>query len=332
MSRAFFLAVVVLMAVGVASPARAQTAVLFPVGGDAALASAHGAEVVERVTRDLEESSFTVLAGDALDAAMTAAHADACGDPSCAGPMLTSLSADLGVGVALWRRNGLVQVSVVLVDPHGVQVSADADGAEGVISQATQGALSQARARWATRGGSPVRVVGTPDGATITVDRTPWGTLPHEGALAPGTHHFVVSADGHVTERRDVEIAAASETLELTFELAAGADDGAGTTPHSGGPDVGLIATGAVVAAVGAGVLVTGLANVAAPAHCVSGCSGPPADRTIYLPNTPVDVALAVVGGAALIAGVVMVIVGVSSGSNGGSTVALTADGLRVSF
>ena len=333
MSRAlvFFLSLVSLGASS--SVASAQTAVVFPVGGDAALASANGAEAIARVESDLGESGFTLVSGAALASAMRAAHADECADPSCAGPMLRALGADLAVGVALWPRHGLVQVSVVLVDPQGVQVSADADGAATVIGQLTQAALSQARARWATRSGSPVRVVGTPGGATVTVDREPWGTLPHEGSLAPGTHHFVVSADGHVTERRDVEIPAATEALEIAFALAPGSDAPvtAPATPGAG-PDVGLIVAGAVTAAAGAGLLVAGLANVATSEHCASACGGPAASRTVYVPNTAADVALAVAGGVALVAGVVLIVVGVTSSGASAPAVAFTADGLAISF
>lgn len=313
------------------SLASAQTAVLFPVGGDAELASAHGAEAIERVQRDFEDSSFTVISGAELASAMTAAHAEECGDPSCAGPMLTALHADLAVGVALWHRNGLVQVSVVLVDPHGVLVSADADGAETVIGQATQSALSQARARWATRGGSPVRVVGTPEGATITVDREPWGTLPHEGSLSPGTHHFVVSADGHVTERRDVEITAATQTIDVSFELAVGTDADVVTPPRGGGADVGLIVVGAVTAAAGVGALIAGVAIAAGTERCVSGCTGPAMDRVVAVPATQLGVGLSIGGGVALGVGVVLMIVGAMSGA-ASSSVALTPDGLAVSF
>ena len=333
MSRAlvFFLSLVSLGASS--SVASAQTAVVFPVGGDAALASANGAEAIARVESDLGESGFTLVSGAALASAMRAAHADECADPSCAGPMLRALGADLAVGVALWPRHGLVQVSVVLVDPQGVQVSADADGAATVIGQLTQAALSQARARWATRSGSPVRVVGTPDGATVTVDREPWGTLPHEGSLAPGTHHFVVSADGHVTERRDVEIPAATEALEIAFALAPGSDAPvtAPATPCAG-PDVGLIVAGAVTAAAGAGLLVAGIVIASGTEQCVRGCTGPVMDRVVSVPATELGVGLAVGGAVALAAGVVLAIVGGTTGGSSAGSAALGADGLLVRF
>jgi len=300
------------------SMASAQTAVLLPVGGDVELARAHSAELVARVQADFEESSFTVVSpvGD-------------CADTSCAPTMLTAMHADLAVGIALWHRNGLVQVSVVLVDPHGVQVSADADGAESVIGQATTSAVAQARARWATRNGSPVRVIGAPDGASITVDREPWGTIPHEGNLSPGTHHFVVSAVGYVTERRDVEIAAATETIEIAFELVEGSDVVA--PPPATGPDVGVMASGGVLAGIGAAVLAIGIANAVDTVHCVSGCDPGDPTRTAHYPATDIGIGLTVAGAAAMVGGVLLIIVGVLAGGTP-SRVALDANGMTVSF
>jgi len=311
--------------------ASAQTAVLLPVGGDSELAATHGEQVVARVQRAFEDDTFTVLSGDTLAAAMSSAGAAECGDPSCAGAMLTALHAEIAVGVALWHREGLVQVAVVLIDEHGTQVSADADGAEGVIGQATTSALAQARARWATRDGSPVRVIGSPDGATITVDHQPWGTIPYEGSLSPGTHHVVVSADGHVTERRDVEIAAATETLELTFALAEGSDpDETPPPPPSTVPDVGLIAVGAVSAAAGVGALIAGIVIATGSEHCVSGCTGPPSERVVSVPAVDVGAGLAIAGAVAVGVGVVLVIVGATSGNSG--PVALTSNGFVVRY
>jgi hypothetical protein len=311
---------------GWSSMAHAQTAVLLPVGGDATLAAAHGAEATGHVERALEESSFTVLGGDALTSAITAAGAEPCSDPSCAGPMLGALHADLAVGLALWPRNGAVQVSVVLVDRAGVQVSADADGTESVIGTATESALAQARARWATRGGAPIVVAGAPVGAVIAVDGEPWGTLPHGGTLPPGTHHFVVSADGHESQRRDVEVASGTEPVTLTFDLRRTDTDAAAA---STGPDAGLIGVGAASAAVGIGALIAGIVIASGAERCVRGCDGPAIDRVVSVPATELGAAIAIAGGVAIAAGLVLIIVGASPSSG---PVTLTSNGLAVGF
>jgi hypothetical protein len=321
----------------VPSLASAQTVVVFPVGGDATLAAAHSAEVLSRVQSSLEDSGMTVLVGDDLARAATDAHAAPCSDPSCAPALLPALHASLGVGVALWSRNGLVQVSVVLTDEHGTLVSADADGAEGVIDQATQGALSQARARWATREGSPVRVVGSPEGASITIDHDPVGSIPYEGHLSPGTHQFVVSADGHRTERRSVEIPASANPIDVRFGLTPGSDeevrhdDHATREPDDGRPLV--IGTGIGVMAAGVGLLVPGIVNVATAAErCVSGCDGDPAMRVVSVPHTDGGFGLAVTGVIVLAIGAVLLIVGASAGAPQRSSVTARPDGFAVRF
>ena len=175
---------------------------LLPVGGDAELSAAHGAEVSAFIREEFEGAGFEVLASESLAAQLAAAGHEECAEPSCTGPMLELSQAAFAVGAAIWRRSGVVQVAVVMADPEGHLVSASADGAEGAIRQAATAALAQARARWPNRAGSPVRVTGSPDGAAITVDHQPWGSLPHEGTLAPGPHTFVVSADGEPANGR----------------------------------------------------------------------------------------------------------------------------------
>ena len=314
-----------------ASRVSAQTAVLFSVGGDAALAAAHSDEVLARVHSDLEDDGMTVLSGDALAQAVASAHADGCADPSCAGPLLAQLHADIGVGVALWPHNGVVQIAVVLVDASAHEVSATSDGADTVIGQTTRSALSQARARWATRDGSPVRVTGSPDGAAITIDHQPVGSIPYEGRLAPGTHHFAVAAPGHVAERRDLEVAAATEPVTITFDLAVG-EEVEPTPPATGGPDVGLIIAGVAIGAAGLVVASIGLANATTSERCASACDGPAAGRTLYEPNRTADAVEMIAGGVALIVGVVVAVYAALSGGASRSSIALTSDGVAVSY
>jgi hypothetical protein len=304
----------------------AQTAVLFPVGGDAELAAAYGTEARGHVERVLEEAAFGVLTGDALVAATVTASAETCGEPSCAAPLLIALHADIGVGVALWRRNGAVQVSVVLVDPRGVQVSADADGTESVVGQATESALAQARARWATRGGAPIRIVGSPEGASIVVDRDPWGTLPHEGTLSPGTHQLVVSADGYATQRRDVEVVSGTEPVTLEIALVST------TSPiaRPAGPDGALIGIGGGASMGGIALSIGGIVTATGSERCVSGCDGPVADRIVAVPSTELGIGLAVGGGVALAVGVVLIVIGATAGDP--RAVALGPEGLSVRF
>lgn len=150
-----FVVAIAIVSSSFAAQASAQTCVVLPVGGDAALAAARGEEALGRVRHDLEESGFTLISGAELSAASEAAHAAACDAAGCAGSLLAALSADVGIALALTSHDGVVRVAVVMVDPDGVQVSAAANGPEAAISQLTQAALSQARALWQTRGTQP---------------------------------------------------------------------------------------------------------------------------------------------------------------------------------
>lgn len=323
-ARLAWIAAMCAVVLGATSVAQAQRAMLLPVGGDRALVASHGTEAATRVQLDLEEAGIEVLAGAELAQALTAAHAEACEDASCASPSLSPLGAQFAVGVALWTYEDGVQVEVGLIDADGAVFRATEHGAANTVGNLTREALSAARRSF----GQPpvaVRVEGTA-GASIIVDRAPWGTVPFEGRLAPGTHQFAVSLHGHVTERRDVRI---GEATTLTFELAT--DAGVSAPGPGGGPDVGLIVAGGVLAAVGIGVGVTGLAMATASESCARGCTGPSADRIVNVPNVEAGIGLAVGGAVALAVGVVLVAVGASAGSGSGA-VSLGPEGVGLRF
>jgi hypothetical protein len=321
-TKAPILSVACALACSLPSIAAAQTVVVFPVTGDPALTAAHGEEALARVQADLEDSGITVLRDMALAGACQTAGVPLCIDPSCADTLLPALGAEFAVALALTSRNGLVSITVRLLDAHGREVSADADGAEGVIAQAARGALSQARARWVSREGSPIRVVG-PSGARIAIDGSEVGACPYEGLVAPGTHHFVVTGPGLPMER-DVEIGAAATAIEIVFEE---------VVVNGGGPDAGWLVTGIALAGVGIGAGIAGAVIATGNEHCTSGCDGPAASRVVSLPNTDLAIPLLVAGGVALAAGVVMVIIAVASGgSSSRSPVTATANGLSVAF
>lgn len=323
-ARLAWIAAMCAVVLGATSVAHAQRAMLLPVGGDRALVASHGTEAATRVQLDLEEAGIEVLAGAELAQALTAAHAEACEDASCASPSLGPLGAQFAVGVALWTYEDGVQVEVGLIDADGAVFRATEHGAENTVGNLTREALSAARRSF----GQPsvaVRVEGTA-GASIIVDRAPWGTVPFEGRLAPGTHQFAVSLHGHVTERRDVQVTGATT---LTFDLAV--EPVASAPATGGGPDVGLIVAGGLIAAVGIGVGATGLAMATTSESCARGCSGPSVDRIVNVPNVEAGIGLAIGGVVALGVGVVLVAVGAGAGSGAGA-VSLGPEGVGLRF
>ncbi len=309
--------------------AAAQDAMLLPIGGTPELAAAHGEEARRVVERELSDAGITVLSPAVVQARATAAHVELCVEPSCAHEMLTRTEISLAVGVALWRRAGLVQAAVVLIDPEGHQVSASADGTEGTLGQAVTAALAQARARWGTRSGTVVRALGTPEGATITVDREPWGSLPNEGELAPGTHRFAVSAEGYETERRDVDVPAVDEPFEVRFELARAT---ASVAPlASSGPDVPLLVVGSVVAVAGLAAVIVAIVGATTPETCVSACDST-SSASFQRPALGPILGWGIGGGVALVAGGVLIGVGAASGGAAPSQVRLSPGSVTIQF
>ena len=327
MRRVFFPAVVLVFLY--ARPVAAQEAMLLPVGGTPELAAAHGQEAMRIIERELTEAGLTVLSSSVVEARATTAHVELCTEPACAHEFLEATHLSLAVGVALWSRSGMVQAAVVLIDPEGHQVSASADGSESSLNQAVIAALAQARARWGTRTGTTVRAVGTPEGATITVDREPWGSIPHEGELTPGTHHFAVSAEGYETDRRDVDIAATPEPVEVRFGLTATV---AGATPPAGGgPDVGIIVLGGVVAAAGVAGIIVAIIGATAAHTCVAPCDGatmPSVERPALGPI----LAWGIGGGVGVVGGAVLIGVGAASGGAPASQVRLSPGSVTIQF
>jgi len=293
----------------VSAPARAQSCVILPPGGEFELVAAHTMEVEARVRSVFENSGVEVLDARSVAARLDAVGAAHCDAIACAPTMLGVLHAAFAVGVTIERRSGVVQIQAVMIDPEGHQVSATADGTEDSIGQATEAALAQARARWSLREGSPVRVVGEPAGATITVDGAEWGVVPHEGRLSPGAHRVVVAAEGRAAETRSVDIPAASETIELSFTLAA----------SGGGPDAVMLVLGASALAIGVAGLAVGIPNAVATEHCTAGCDGPASGRSLFVPSTDVGLGLTIAGAVVAAAGVVLVVVGALAGSGGAS-------------
>jgi len=258
---------------------QAQRALVLPVGGDEALVAAHGAAALAALEQALTGAGFGVERSD-------------CREPSCAGELLRAGRGDLAVGLALWPREGGVRASLVLVDAAERQVSGEAEGPAEAAAELAGEALDRAIATWSVREGAPVRVVGAPEGASVTVDRELWGTLPHEGTLPPGEHRFVVSADGFVTERRSVDIAFGGGALELRFDLAR----------EGGDPWPSLVLGGGLVV-VGLALTVPGWATLSLDGGCAArdavGC------RSRYAFDGAAAAWL-VAGGVAAVGGVVL--------------------------
>ena len=242
----------VLAALLVTSTALAQApgsrfVILMP-SGDPALASALGPGVRDHTQTVLRADGFTAALGPA-----------SCADADCAAPLLESDAADFALAIALWGHDAVCErIAVTLIDDragaHSAEVPVTDTGVPAALENAIHQAIESARTRAST-----LRVEGNPPGATITLDRIPWGAMPHEDSVLRGEHTVSVSADGYVTERRDFTLV--DQPMTLTLELVRGENvvGGPTTVTPGGGPDLGFVGVGIGSAAVGLALVGVGI-------------------------------------------------------------------------
>jgi len=215
-----------------------------------------------------------------------------CAALECASEALAARGARVAVAVAVWSRRGAPpRVSVSLTDAAGRVENGGAEASDGGVLAAARAALDAAWVAWSAGGMASLRVEGTPRGATVTVDRVPFGTLPHEGMLAFGEHALSISAEGHRTVRRAFTLG--PEGLVVREDL----DEAAR------GPDAAALAVASGLALGGLGGVLLGAVRLAEGTRC----EGSPA-----LCHVPDDAAVAAwmgAGGALLIGAVVWVAV-----------------------
>ena len=288
-----------------AQEASRRVLVLAP-AGEARLARSIGAAARDHATATLGARGFVAARGPA-----------GCSEPDCATELLTGGAADYALAIALWGRARCDRVAVTLVDGQGVTHGGEV-AVEGTnVDAAIDGALDAALEHLAHGGSSMVTITGTPPGATITLDQIPWGALPHGDRVPHGAHQLAISADGYTTDRRAITVGTEPLTLSITLarstpepEPVAVVVEEPTTTPPSAGPDVTLLAIGGGAAGVGLVLLGVGVVTLALPD------SGTPmAPDFVYERAATVDaIGWLVAGGVSLAAGVVLLVMGATSG------------------
>lgn len=296
--------VVVLAALFATSSAMAQApgarfVVLVP-SGEPALARALGPGVRERAQAVLAADGYTAALGPA-----------SCADADCAAPLLDNNAADFALAIALWGHDAVCErIAITLIDnragTHSAEVPVTDTGVPAAMENAIRQAIEAARS-----GASTLRVEGNPPGATITLDRIPWGAMPHEDSVLRGEHSISVSADGYVTQRRDFTLT--DQPMTLTLELVRGDNASVEVAPGAatgGGPDIVLVAVGAGLSGAGLAGIIAGLYGLASPTSLSGMIDGSVAyERS----NDAAAGAFLGIGGAALVAGVVVLVVGLTS-------------------
>lgn len=294
-----------------AQEASSRRVLVLAPAGDARLARTIGTAARDHASATLTTRGFTAARGPA-----------GCAEPDCATELLSGGAAEYALAIALWGRTRCERVAVTLVDAQGITHGGEVTVTGTDVDAAIDGALTAALEHLASGGSAMLSVTGSPPGATITLDQIPWGTLPHEDRVPRGEHQLAVSADGHVTTRRAITIGTEPLSVEiaLTPDVTAPAPSVdlepttvAATEPAtaSTGPDVGLLAVGGAVAGVGVGLMTVGIVTLALPD---SGMPVPP--DFLYERAATVDgIGWLVAGGVSLAAGIVLVIIGATSGA-----------------
>jgi hypothetical protein len=156
-------------------------------------------------------------------------------------------------------------------------------------------------------------ITSSPRGATVKVDGEAVGKTPLEITTVPGTHRVEISRPGFVSERREVELVdGVRRELEFPLRPQPKADDPAGDERKA-----------KVFIGTGAGLLVAGIGGVAAGGVLLaiddepieSQCTGGDVDelgRCRWLHDTFAGgVAAVAVGGAGVVAGAVLLGIGI---------------------
>ena len=205
------------------SGALAEKAIFFAPTGHRDLAASVGPAALEALEHGLRDAGWETLspaqAGDGLDELGVAR----CTGGACVPEMLTALEADTAVGLAIWARHGQTapyEVALTFMPKIPPAVNATALVQNGDVLAATRDALAQALLRWSRRHQVTLRVVGQPAGAAITLDGRPAGRLPYEAHVSEGSHDVSISLNGHITERRELEIPEQGAAVVVQVALA----------------------------------------------------------------------------------------------------------------
>ncbi len=293
------------------APASSSRVLVLEPAGDTRLARRHGAAVRDRASATLTTRGLVPARGPS-----------GCSDPDCAAELLSADAADYALAIAPWGRAATCErVAVTLVDDHGVAHGGEVAVTANDLPAAVDAALAAALEHAASGGAQLLRVTGTPADATITLDRIPWGALPHEDRVPHGEHALAVSADGFVTERRTVTVG--TEPLTVEIALTRAAPEPVAVAPQPVAPVVGpdpegrggddaipLFIGGGALSAAGVGLLIPGVYGFATP-------DGAPAPPDYLYERTSVAAAGTYVGVGAAALGVGIVLFVVAAGSTG---------------
>ncbi|MBC8074109.1 MAG: PEGA domain-containing protein [Deltaproteobacteria bacterium] len=303
-------------------PPPPQQVVVMPLMTEGELPAHLGDEIVDRLAAAIDD-----------DAWVGAAEATSCADASCWRERAARTSATHLVQAKLVVRDRDYEVSAELIDgATGLVIGSSSHLCEicgyeelGAAVDDLAGALRRKLA--ASVPALPVLViVSTPPGALVEIDGKPVGRTPLELPLPSGRHDVRVSDDGRVPQlRRVVLVDGVREDLALALPAL---PERSKTPPR-------LLAPGATMTALGlAGIGVGTALAVIDESPIRSRCGAENLDRDgdcrYRYDSLEAGIAIAVVGGAALAAGIALLVIDRRRGQR--SRVALRSGGLAIRF
>jgi hypothetical protein len=289
----------------VPSLAWAERTVIVPVIVEGALSASERRDVRDLIADAVREAGDEVEWPERVSAAYDH-HLLPCVDRSCARAILTMTNTRLLVEVTLHLPGpNAGDVIVRIVDAEGHEREVRQDIGTRPLGDVVRAAVADCRARPSgeNTGGVAVRIEGTPIGASVSIDGAQSGALPYEGRLDLGRHELLVSAAGYAPHRDHIAVAEGMAPLHIDLQALA-----------SGG-----IADWAVP--VGIGAIVAGLVTAVVPpvaSYAMAGCTERDGTGLCQTVNVVDDAVWAwpVIGGILVVAGVVLLVVGLTS-SNG---------------
>ena len=293
--------------------AQGQTCVLLPQPESSTAPFEAHERVANTITEQLRAHGLVVMPSRDAQLRMADQPIESCAAIDCAPDVNRFLGTAFAVLTELtWLRGRPTAINIVLI---GVDAGASAGGQAmiergGDLSTAVRSAFSSAWDRWQADSQGQLVIDSTPTGAFISIDGTNVGRAPLRQLVTAGVHTVVATLEGRPAQTREVTLDR-HEERPLTFELAAPAavvetlEAPAPIERWEDRPHWANWAIGGAALAIAIGLAVDPIWT-AATAGTVYDRGAAGTDTVSF---GPTSAALAIVSGAALIAGVVVVVV-----------------------
>lgn len=296
-------ALVLCLLLALPSAARADEVGILAVRAEGSLGADVESSIVDAVAVVLTASGALVWRPEAIEQERQRGRIP-CADETCARDIFTTLGFDelVEIVVRVATDGSVREVVVSLIPPSGEPVTAARPVSNGDPADAAREATAAARERArGQRGQVEVRIEGEPRFASVVIDGQAVGMLPFDGMLDEGPHELVVSHQGYRPHSERIEVRAGMDPLTVRLvPVASGAEWAIPT---------------------GIAALVAGLGLVAVPiaGELTTGCTSRVAGECERATDLDLGAALGwgIAGGVLTVAGIVLVIVGATSGGGG---------------